>query len=59
MGPAGSSGRVDSDVYGDREIGVEEVEAKEQKRKERGEALEQRLPSGMQRDGGLNRGTRY
>ena len=59
VGPAGSSGRVDSDVYGDREMSEEEVEAKELKRKERGEALEQRLPSGLQRDGGLNRGTRF
>jgi len=59
VGPAGSTGRVDSDVYGDREIGVEEVEAKELKRKERGDAVQQRLPSGLQRDGGLNRGTRY
>ena len=59
VGPAGTEGRVDSDLYGDREISVEEVEEKEIKRKERGEVSQQRLPSGMQRDNGLSRGTRY
>lgn len=60
VGPAGSDGRLDSDVYCDREMGVEEVEAKERKRKERvGEGVQQRVPSGLQREGGLNRGTRF
>ena len=55
VGPAGSEGRLDSDVYGDSEVGVEELQAKELKRKERGERLQQRVPSGMQREGRLGR----